>query len=78
MFRHYANVIEDLVGEPTLSATEQIRRAREAVHEKQKEELDELVVDLLERPTLASAEGSGAAEVFYGPSTAGTPQRSQD
>jgi integrase len=67
MFRHYANVIEDLVGEPSLSATDQIRRAREAVHEKRKEELDELVVDLLERPTLASSEGSGAAEVFYRP-----------
>jgi hypothetical protein len=48
-------------------------RAREAVQDKQKEELDELVVDLLERPTLASAEGSGAAEVFYGPTS--TPMR---
>jgi integrase len=67
MFRHYANVIEDLVGEPAMSATEQIQRAREAVREKQTEELDELVVDLLERPTLAAAEGSGAAEVFYRP-----------
>lgn len=73
MFRHYANVIEDLVGEPTISATEQIRRAREAVHQKQKEELDDLVVDLLERPTLQAAEGSGAAEVFYAPEGEASP-----
>jgi integrase len=67
MFQHYANVIEELVGEPRLPAEEQICRARDAVDEKPPKELDELVADLFERPTLAAAGGRGAAKVFYGP-----------
>ncbi len=69
MFRHYANVIEELVGEPVLSAEEQILRARAAVDARRKEELDELVADLMEHPTLAAAGESGAAQVFYAPVT---------
>jgi integrase len=73
MFRHYANVIEELQGEPTISAEEQIARAREAVEEKQKEELDRLVVDLYEHPTVSGSHGLSqenrphAARVFYEP-----------
>jgi integrase len=74
MFRHYANVIEELQGEPTISAEEQITRAREAVEEKQKEELDRLVVDLYEHPTVSGAvqlAGSGgpvgAARMLFAP-----------
>jgi len=67
MFQHYANVIEELVGEPRLSAEEQIDRARTAVEDRPAEELDKLVADLIERPTLAASKGSGAAKVFYDP-----------
>jgi integrase len=70
MFNHYANVIEELVGEPRLSADEQIIRARQVVADTEREELDELVADLFERPTLAAAGGSGAAEVLYAPAEA--------
>jgi integrase len=55
MLRHYANVIEELQGEPVLSAEEQILRAREAVEERDKKELDALTADLLENPTIAAA-----------------------
>jgi hypothetical protein len=47
-------------------AAERIRRPREAVDEKPTEELDELVADILERPTLAAAEGPERPR-FYGP-----------
>jgi integrase len=78
MFRHYANVIEELQGEPILGAEEQIVRAREAVEEKARQELDELTADLLERPTISGGRrafgGAGerrpglpAAKVFYEP-----------
>lgn len=67
MFRHYANVIEELVGEPRLSAEEQIWRAREAVDERPAAELDTLTRELYERPTLAAAGGKGAAEIFFAP-----------
>jgi hypothetical protein len=33
MFKHYAYVIDELVGEPILPADDQIMRAREAVKE---------------------------------------------
>lgn len=67
MFGHYANVIEELVGEPVLPAEEQILRAREAVEAWRKAELDGLVADLLEHPTIAAAGDSGAAHVFVDP-----------
>jgi integrase len=68
MFQHYANVIEELVDEPRLSAEEQIERAREVVEDKPTSELNDLTADLLERPTIAAASGEGAAKMFYGPS----------
>ena len=68
MFRHYANVIEELVGEPRLSAEEQINRARVAVHDKPAGGLDRLVVDLVENPTLNSPRSCKASVIFYEPS----------
>jgi integrase len=67
MFRHYANVIEELQGEPTISAEEQILRAREAVEETEREELDRLVVDLLQHPTVSGPGPLYAASKFYAP-----------
>ncbi len=68
MFNHYANVIDELVGEPVLSAAEQIARAREAVVELERRELDKLMADLFERPTIGAAENEDdAATRFYGP-----------
>jgi integrase len=67
MFAHYAHVIEELVGEPVLSAEEQIVRARAVVEAARKEELDGLVADLLEHPTIAAADDGGAAHVLFDP-----------
>jgi integrase len=67
MFKHYAAVIDELVGEPVISAEEQIFRARSAVAARDKEELDSLVLELFEQPTLAAGGGSGAARLFYAP-----------
>jgi integrase len=67
MFQHYANVIEELVDEPRLSAQEQIERARAVVETKATEELNDLTVDLLERPTIAATGGEGAADILYAP-----------
>jgi integrase len=67
MFKHYANVIDELVGEPALAAEEQIMRAREAVIQRPKRELDELVADLFERPTVAGEGESRAATIFFQP-----------
>jgi hypothetical protein len=67
MFRHYANVIEELQGEPILGAEEQIGRAREAVEEKARPELDALTADLLEHPTISSASSSRPTERPPGP-----------
>ena len=78
MFRHYANVIEELQGEPILPAEEQILRAREAVEERDKKELDTLIADLLENPTISAAQRrqrtvpgvaavARAAMLFYAP-----------
>jgi integrase len=50
MFQHYANVIKELVGEPTISAEDQIRRARETVAETPRMELDRLMADLFDAP----------------------------
>lgn len=52
MFEHYANVIKELVGEPTIPAEEQISRAREVVKDKERRELDELVANLSAYPTI--------------------------
>jgi integrase len=67
MFRHYANVIEELVGEPRLSAEDQIVRAQTAVRERSARDLDRLVVDLFENPTLSSPGSSKASILFYEP-----------
>src|SRR5579875_226999 len=67
MFRHYANVIEELVGEPRLSAEEQINRARTAVQERSARELDRLMVDLFENPTLRQPGSCEASIIFYDP-----------
>jgi integrase len=68
MFKHYANVIEELVGEPVLDAVEQITRARDAVAEMPAEELDELTAELFEQPTVTGGEGPRhAAHIFYAP-----------
>jgi hypothetical protein len=65
MFGHYANVIDELVGEPALPAVEQIARARQAVSELERQELDELINDLIQYPTV-QASGGGAAKRMYG------------
>ncbi len=67
MFRHYANVIEELVGEPPLPAEEQITRARVAVQERSSSELDRFVVDLFENPTISSPGSSRASCILYAP-----------
>jgi integrase len=71
MFRHYANVIEELVGEPRLSAEEQINRAQTAVQQRSAQDLDRLVVDLFENPTLSEPGSSNASIIFYEPLGAG-------
>ncbi|HEX4806839.1 MAG TPA: site-specific integrase [Conexibacter sp.] len=58
MFDHYANVIEELSGEPILSAAEQIARARDAVFECEAAELDKLMADLIAHPTVSPIGGS--------------------
>jgi integrase len=65
MFRHYANVIEELKGEPALPVEDQIIRAREVVAEMPSEQLDGFVADLVLRPTVES--GGGAAKRMYAP-----------
>ena len=63
MFRHYAGVIEELVGEPRLSAEAQIEAARAALRQRTDAELAELVGSLVEHP--AADAGTEAYEVFY-------------
>jgi integrase len=67
MFRHYAHVIDELVGEPILPVDEQILRARRVVEAKEKEELDRLVADLLEHPTVTEPGQEQAATILYQP-----------
>jgi integrase len=64
MFGHYANVIDELVGEPVLSAAEQITRARQAVSELERQELDELVDDLIQHPTVRAGGGRAAKRMY--------------
>lgn len=67
MFQHYANVIEELVGEPRIPVEEQIKRARDVVEDTPSEELDNLAAELFARPTVASAGKAGAATRLYDP-----------
>jgi integrase len=67
MFDHYANVIDELTGEPILPVDAQIARARKAVGDRPKDELDGLVAELFERPTIAKADDDGAAVEFFQP-----------
>jgi hypothetical protein len=67
MFAHYANVIEELVGEPRIPVEEQITRARDVVEDTPSEELDNPAAELFARPTVASAGTSGAAKLLYEP-----------
>jgi hypothetical protein len=69
MFQHYANVIDELVGEPRLSAEEQIIRAREGVEQIPRNELDVLMADLFDRPTVTGEGESQAANIFFAPRT---------
>ena len=71
MFRHYAHVIEELVGEPRLSVEDQILRAQELVAGLNQLQLDFLTVDLMERPTIASGGKDSAAYIAYAPDVAG-------
>jgi integrase len=64
MFKHYAHVIDELVGEPALPVDEQIMRAREAVEQMSPGELDELAFELLEQPKVGTGDG---ADAMYGP-----------
>jgi hypothetical protein len=67
MFKHYANAIEELVGEPRLSAEEQIKRARLACQQWSTAKLDKMVVDLFENPTLSAPGREKASIMFYKP-----------
>lgn len=58
MFRHYANVINELRGEPIVSAEKQIERARELVYRSTTEQLDRLTADLLQRPSGNNLDGT--------------------
>lgn len=67
MFKHYAHVIDELVGEPVLPVNEQIMRAREAVKQMSPGELDDLAVELLQRPKVGSGSGADAMYRPRGP-----------
>ena len=64
MFKHYAHVIDELVGEPVLPVEDQIMRAREAVNEMSPVELDGLAAELLEHPKVGAGRG---ADQMYAP-----------
>jgi integrase len=67
MYDHYANVIDELEGEPRLSAVEQIERARQAVAALEQAMLDKLMDDLMAHPTVAAALRDNAASLFFDP-----------
>jgi integrase len=54
MYGHYANVIDELVGQPVIPVGEQITRAREVVAELEAQELDKIMAILCEHPTAGS------------------------
>lgn len=58
MYRHYANVIEELKGEPVLPVADQIARARAAIEEMERKELDCLMASLFLFPTLTAVESA--------------------
>ena len=62
MFNHYANVIDELAGEPVLPVEEQISRAREMVMREDAESLDRLVDDLAEHPQVS--DGTAALHLY--------------
>lgn len=61
MFRHYAAVIEELVGEPRISVGRQIALAREALASKPEEEVKELVAAGVLSSAQVPAEAKGVA-----------------
>lgn len=65
MFSHYAGVIQELVGEPALSAEEQIERARTAI-ETGGVDVTGLTVELIEEPYKGDS-GTRAWKVLFGP-----------
>src|SRR5207244_3538044 len=67
MFADYANVIEELVGEPTLSAEDQISRARRIVEVTEAIRLNQLMGELIECPTVSASTGPSAARLLYEP-----------
>lgn len=67
MFDHYAHVIDELTGEPILPVDEQIERARRAVEDKPTDELNRLVAEILENPTITAADIDSAAAEFFRP-----------
>jgi integrase len=54
MYGHYANVIDELVGQPVIPVAEQITQAREVVAELEAKELDTIMAVLCEHPTAGS------------------------
>lgn len=67
MFRHYANVIDELEGEPRIPVEDQIARARDTVDDEPAEELDNLTVELYARPKVTASGREGAARKLYDP-----------
>lgn len=63
MFGHYANIIEELRGEPLLPVDEQIVRARTIVYGKSQHELDGMIAGLGEHRTVQSG-GSAALQLY--------------
>jgi integrase len=55
MYGHYANVIDELVGQPVIPVDEQITRAREVVAELEARWLDKIMAILCEHPVFAPA-----------------------
>jgi integrase len=64
MYGHYAEVIEELAGQPQLSADDQIRRARRLIREEAPEELAELTSESLKPPDRVAPQASA---LLYGP-----------
>jgi integrase len=54
MYGHYANVIDELVGQPVIPVAEQITEARKVVAELEAKELDTIMAVLCEHPTAGS------------------------
>jgi len=63
LYRHYGNVIEELKGEPPISADEQIEKARTLIEEEAAETVAELTEESLKKPSEMSFEASA---ILYG------------